>query len=163
MTKPDFWKKMCLQNILLIVSKIGVFGHFLEIATLDFANFAYNDRQEWYLVDPCSSSVQKKYLRLLWRFFAYWLSQYLKKMHICLVYPVWMTYIMRYLNYNCSLLMTVHWWWCSTLLRRYFAYWLSQYMKNVYFWSLFALIVSYMVRNLNYKLLSTNDYPLVMM
>ena len=70
---------MCLQNILLFVSKIGVFGHFLEIASLDFANFAYNDRQEWHLAEPCSSSFQKKYLRLLWRYFAYWLSQYMKK------------------------------------------------------------------------------------
>ena len=42
-------------------------------------------------------------------------------------------YMIRYLNYSCSLLMTVHWWWCSTLLRRYFAYWLSQYIKNAHF------------------------------
>ena len=28
--------------------KIG-FGHFLEIASLVFANFAYDDRQAWYL------------------------------------------------------------------------------------------------------------------
>ena len=44
-TKPDFWKKMCLQIISLFVSKIGVFGHFLEIASLDFAknvrNYSY--------------------------------------------------------------------------------------------------------------------------
>ena len=59
--KPDFLKKMCLHNILLFVSKIGVFGHFLEIDSLDFANFAYNDRQEWLLAEPCSSSFQKKY------------------------------------------------------------------------------------------------------
>ena len=26
-----------------------VFAHFLEIASLDFANFAYNNRQAWYL------------------------------------------------------------------------------------------------------------------
>ena len=36
-TKPDFWKKMCLQIISLFGSKIGVFGHFLEITSLDFA------------------------------------------------------------------------------------------------------------------------------
>ena len=30
---------MCLQIISLFVSKIGVFGHFLEIPSLDFANF----------------------------------------------------------------------------------------------------------------------------
>ena len=72
---------MCLQNILLFVSKIGVFGHFLEIASLDFANFAYDDRQEWHLAEPCSSSFQKKYLRLLWRYFANWLSQCMKNAH----------------------------------------------------------------------------------
>ena len=26
-----------------------VFGHFLEIASLVFSNFAYDDRQAWYL------------------------------------------------------------------------------------------------------------------
>ena len=30
-------KKICLQIIGQFVSKIGVFGHFLEIASLDFA------------------------------------------------------------------------------------------------------------------------------
>ncbi len=28
-----------------------VFGHFLEIASLVFANFAYDDRQAWCLTD----------------------------------------------------------------------------------------------------------------
>ena len=45
MTKPDFQKKMCLQIISLFVSKIGVFGLFLENASLDFAenlrNYSY--------------------------------------------------------------------------------------------------------------------------
>ena len=41
-TKPDFWKKFCVQIIHLFVSKLVVFGHFLEIASLDFAqNFRY--------------------------------------------------------------------------------------------------------------------------
>ena len=57
---------MCLQNILIFVSKIGLFGHYLEIASLDFADFAYYIRQEWYLTDLGGSSPQKKYLRLLW-------------------------------------------------------------------------------------------------
>ena len=39
---PIFEKKMCLQIISLFVSKIGVFGHFLEIASLDFAKNARN-------------------------------------------------------------------------------------------------------------------------
>ena len=41
--EPDFWKKKCLQIISLFVSKIGVFGHFLEIASLDFAKNVRND------------------------------------------------------------------------------------------------------------------------
>ena len=39
-----FEKKFCVQIINLFVSKLQVFGHFLEIASLDFANFAYFDR-----------------------------------------------------------------------------------------------------------------------
>ena len=50
---------MCLQNIWLFVSKIGVFGHFLKIALLDFANFACVIRQEWYLPDPGGFNHQK--------------------------------------------------------------------------------------------------------
>ena len=57
---------MCVQNISIFVSKIGLFGHYLEIASLDFADFAYYIRQEWYLTDLGGSSPQKKYLRLLW-------------------------------------------------------------------------------------------------
>ena len=53
-------------QIVLVVSKIGLFGHYLEIAALDFADFAYYIRQEWYLTDLGGSSPQKKYLRLLW-------------------------------------------------------------------------------------------------
>ena len=37
-TKPDFRKKkICVQIIHLFVSKLVVFRHFLEIASLDFA------------------------------------------------------------------------------------------------------------------------------
>ena len=38
---PIFETEMYVQNILLFVSKIGVFGHFHEIASLDFACLAY--------------------------------------------------------------------------------------------------------------------------
>ena len=142
---------MCLQNILLFVSKIGVFGHFLEIASLDFANFAYNDRQEWHLTEPCSSSFQKNICVFYDVISHIDLVNIWKNADSSSLFGLNDCYMIRYLNYSCSLLMTVHWWWCSTLLRRYFAYWLSQYMKNVYFWSLFGLIVSYMIRNLNYN------------
>ena len=57
---------MCLQNISILVSKIRLFGHYLEIASLDFADFAHYIRQEWYLTGLGGSSPQKKYLRLLW-------------------------------------------------------------------------------------------------
>ena len=60
MTKPISKKKMCLQNIRLFVSKIGVFGHFLKIASLDFANFACVIRQQWYLADPGGFNHEKK-------------------------------------------------------------------------------------------------------
>ena len=58
--EAQFLKKKSLQNNLLFVSKIGVFGHFLEIASLDFTNFAYFNRQEWYLADLGGCSLQKK-------------------------------------------------------------------------------------------------------
>ena len=61
-----FLIKKCLQNIWLFVSKIGGFGHSLDIASLDFADFAYFDGQEWYLADLGGCNLQKKYLRLLW-------------------------------------------------------------------------------------------------
>ena len=50
---------MCLQIILLFVSKIGVFGHFLKIASLDFANFKYCIRKQWYLTGVCGCNTQK--------------------------------------------------------------------------------------------------------
>ena len=40
-----FEKKMCLQIIAQFVSKIEVFGQFLEIASLDFAKNFRNDRK----------------------------------------------------------------------------------------------------------------------
>ena len=50
-TKTDSYKKMCLQNISIFVSKIGLLGHYFEIASLDFADFAFYIRQECYLKD----------------------------------------------------------------------------------------------------------------
>ena len=59
-TKPDFLKKnMCIQNIRVFLSKIGVFGHFLKIAILDFANFASFIRQERYIADLGGFNHQK--------------------------------------------------------------------------------------------------------
>ena len=54
---PIFEKKA--QIIDLFVPKLTVFGQFLEIASLDFADFAYYDKKEWYLAEPSGSSFQK--------------------------------------------------------------------------------------------------------
>ena len=43
-TKPDFRKKICVLIINLFVSELVVFGHFLEIASLDFARNSRNYR-----------------------------------------------------------------------------------------------------------------------
>ena len=43
--EPDFRKKKCLQIIAQFVSKIAVFGHYLKIASLDFAKNFRNGRQ----------------------------------------------------------------------------------------------------------------------
>ena len=44
MTDPDFQKNFCLQIIAQFVSKIEVFGHYLETASLDFAKNFRNGR-----------------------------------------------------------------------------------------------------------------------
>ena len=61
------WKKYFGQ----IWAKIGqilalkeVFGHFLEIASLLFANIAYDDKQVWYLTGDGGLSGWKKYFGL---------------------------------------------------------------------------------------------------
>ena len=43
-----------------------VFAHFLEIASLDFANFPYNDRRAWYLTGYGGFSRWKKYFGQIW-------------------------------------------------------------------------------------------------
>ena len=43
-----------------------VFGHFLEIASLVFANFAYDDRQAWCLTGDGGLSGWKKYFGQIW-------------------------------------------------------------------------------------------------
>ena len=41
-----------------------VFGHFLNKKSLDFADFAYYDRQAWYLATDSGQCAEKKYLGL---------------------------------------------------------------------------------------------------
>ena len=43
-----------------------VFGYFLEIASLVFANFAYDDRQAWCLTGDSGLSGWKKYFGQIW-------------------------------------------------------------------------------------------------
>ena len=64
-TKPDFRKKMCLQIISLFVSKIGVFGHFLEIASLDFAK---NVRNYCYYFEESSLKISGSEKNLVSRY-----------------------------------------------------------------------------------------------
>ena len=40
--------------------KSGVFGHFLEFESLVFSDFAYYDRQQWYLAANVGCSAEKK-------------------------------------------------------------------------------------------------------
>ena len=40
--------------------KSGVFGHFLEFESLDFSDFAYYDRQAWYLAGTGGPVAEKK-------------------------------------------------------------------------------------------------------
>lgn len=44
--KPDSLKKVCPKYFTVCFQNSVVFGHFLEIAALDFANFAYVMGQE---------------------------------------------------------------------------------------------------------------------
>ena len=44
--------------------KFKVFRHFLEFESLDFLDFAYYDRQAWYLATDSGQCAEKKYLGL---------------------------------------------------------------------------------------------------
>ena len=64
-TKPDFWKK---KNFGPKLGKLGpnlpkfeVFGHFLEFESLDFLDFAYYDRQVWYLTGESDKVGEKNF------------------------------------------------------------------------------------------------------
>ena len=48
------------------LAQIEVFGHFLEIASLVFANFVHGDRQAWYLTGDGGFSGWKKYFGQIW-------------------------------------------------------------------------------------------------
>ena len=39
--------------------KFGVLGHFLEFESLDFSDFAYYDKQAWYLADTHGPMAEK--------------------------------------------------------------------------------------------------------
>ena len=41
--------------------KFEVFGHFLEFESLDFLDFAYYDRQAWYLTGESDKVAEKKF------------------------------------------------------------------------------------------------------
>ena len=47
---------------------MGVFGHFREFASLDFSDFAYYDRQAWYLTGTGGPVAEKNFLAQIWAF-----------------------------------------------------------------------------------------------
>ena len=54
MTKPDFEKKIFGPNLGILgpnLPNFKFFCHFLEFESLDLLDFAYYDRQPWYLTD----------------------------------------------------------------------------------------------------------------
>ena len=65
MTKPDFEKKNFfgpkLGKLGPNLPKFEVFGHFLEFESLDFLDFAYYDRQAWYLTGESDKVAEKKF------------------------------------------------------------------------------------------------------
>ena len=64
MTKPDFRKKKCGPNLGKLgpnLPKFEVFGHFLEFESLDFLDFAYYDRQAWYLTDKSQKVAEQNF------------------------------------------------------------------------------------------------------
>ena len=103
---------MCLQIIRLFVSKIEVFGHFLEIASLDFANFAYYIRKQWYLTDLGGSSLQKKYLRLLWPMKACLQINFLSPKSLsCLIL---ISFFSFYILWSTTMISSWYWWFQSS-------------------------------------------------
>ena len=68
MEKSDearFWKKKFFGPNLGILGpnlpKFKVFRHFLEFESLDFLDFAYYDRQAWYLTDKSQKVAEKNF------------------------------------------------------------------------------------------------------
>ena len=43
------------------MAQIGVSGHFLDFESLDFSDFAYYDRQAWYLADTGGPMTEKNF------------------------------------------------------------------------------------------------------
>ena len=46
--------------------KFEVFGHFLEFESLDLSDFAYYDRQAWYLAGTGGPMAEKKFQAQIW-------------------------------------------------------------------------------------------------
>ena len=67
-----------------------------------------------------------------------------KNRHFSSLFGLNDSYVIRNLNYNCSLLMTFYWWWYCTGLICYFVFWRRQYGKNPYCSCLICLFDSQM-------------------
>ena len=64
MTELDFPKKKIGPNLGILgpnLPKFEVFGHFLEFESLDFLDFAYYDRQAWYLTGESGKVGEKNF------------------------------------------------------------------------------------------------------
>ena len=66
-TCQDFVRKVrILGKMGPNLPKSGVFSHFLEFESLDFSDFAYYDRQAWYLAGTGGSVAEKKFPVQIW-------------------------------------------------------------------------------------------------
>ena len=121
---------MCVQIIGQFVSKIEVFGHFLEIASLDFSSFAYYDRLDWYLTTLGGCCSRKKFLLC---YFAYWRASICEKTHFLEIASLDFSSFAYYDRQ--AWYLTTSGGRCSKekFLLWYFAYWRRQYVKKFIF------------------------------
>ena len=62
MTKPDFQKKSNLGKLGRSLPKFEVFGQLFKFESINFSDFAYFNRQTWYLTDDGGPVAEEKKL-----------------------------------------------------------------------------------------------------
>ena len=140
---------MCVQIIGQFVSKIEVFGHFLEIASLDFSSFAYYDRLDWYLTTLGGCCSRKKFLLC---YFAYWRASICEKTHFLEIASLDFSSFAYYDRQ--AWYLTTSGGRCSKekFLLWYFAYWRRQYVKK------FIFLLYYFITLLLYHFITLSLY-----